>query len=116
MTSFFLLVLRSRDPKALAANYQKLGLSFAQERHARGPAHYACAIGPLLLEIYPANDAYPATSGAMFGLAVPDLECALKEARGSFTVLREPGHGPCGYGALLRDAEGHRVELTQASS
>ena len=49
-----LIVLRCSDVNASRRFYEALGLSFTTEKHGAGPEHYACRLGDLVLELYPA--------------------------------------------------------------
>ena len=52
-----LVVLRSPDVERAKRFYELLGLTFAKHRHGSGPEHYASEDGPLVFEIYAAEDA-----------------------------------------------------------
>ena len=50
-----LLVLRCKNINDSRAFYEKLGMSFQQEKHGSGPTHYSVVLGDLVLELYPLN-------------------------------------------------------------
>lgn len=47
------LVLRTEDMDRLKKFFERLGLSFVEEKHGGGPAHFATQHGETVLEIYP---------------------------------------------------------------
>ncbi|CAA6818575.1 MAG: Unknown protein [uncultured Sulfurovum sp.] len=48
-----LLVLRCKNIKTSKAFYEKLGLTFVQEQHGKGPVHYSTLMEELVMELYP---------------------------------------------------------------
>ena len=54
-TQLNLVVVRSLDPGSTVAFYQRLGLSFQQEKHGNGPVHWSSKMGNLIFEVYPAS-------------------------------------------------------------
>ena len=48
-----LLVLRCNNIETSKAFYEKLGLTFVQEQHGKGPVHYSTFMGELVMELYP---------------------------------------------------------------
>jgi predicted enzyme related to lactoylglutathione lyase len=112
-----LLVLRSEDPPALARFYGALGLSFQAERHGAGPEHLACEANGCVFEIYPATAARPRTNNVRFGFTVRDLASACRAAEQAHgRVLKAPSTGPQGLRAILKDPEGHTLELLQQAA
>jgi predicted enzyme related to lactoylglutathione lyase len=109
-----LLVLRAQDPTALVAFYSALGLVFVQEQHGEGPVHYAAYADSVVLEIYPKREG-ASTTAVRLGFRVPGLEgivAALVTAGG---VLRQaPTASRGGRSAVIKDPEGHTVELTES--
>lgn len=47
------IVFYALDPAVTRKFYETLGLAFVQERHGKGPVHFACDFQGLVLEIYP---------------------------------------------------------------
>lgn len=114
MARLNLLVIRARDPDALAGFYSALGLSFARHRHGSGPEHYACEDAGMVFEIYPAGSTGP-TQALRLGFAVSDVHGAVEEAvAAGGAIITAPADSPWGLRAVVADLEGHRVELTQA--
>ena len=110
-----LLVLRARDPKALANFYGSLGLAFQEERHGSGPEHLSCETGGGLFEIYPCLDEAGSTRAVRLGFTVDDLDArclAVSENRGR--LVRRPHATRWGRRATIEDPEGHTVDLLEA--
>jgi catechol 2,3-dioxygenase-like lactoylglutathione lyase family enzyme len=108
-----LLVLRARDPQALARFYEGLGLSFVRERHGKGPVHMACSTPGATFEIYPQTED-SATTGTRIGFAVDNVDASYANALGArANGLRSPADSAWGRRAVVKDPEGHIVELTE---
>jgi catechol 2,3-dioxygenase-like lactoylglutathione lyase family enzyme len=87
-----LLVLRVTDLERSRAFYAALGLAPVAEQHGRGPAHYSCTLGALVLELYPARPG-EAVGGLRLGLRVPTETVAALAAGGWIVeghVVRDP--------------------------
>jgi len=108
-----LLVLRARDPHALARFYEGLGLHFIRERHGKGPAHMACSIPGVTFEIYPETEDAK-TTGTRIGFAVDDVDASYANALDArANGLQPPAESAWGRRAVVKDPEGHIVELTE---
>ncbi|WP_028649210.1 glyoxalase/bleomycin resistance/dioxygenase family protein [Nocardiopsis sp. CNT312] len=84
-----LLVLYSERMEECRAFYSGLGLDFAEERHGRGPRHYAAVLDDgSVLEIYPATDTRR-TGALRLGLAV-DAAAARPPLEPGRRVLTDP--------------------------
>lgn len=108
-----LIVLRAQDPKALAEFYERLGLVFEEDKHGKGPVHYAARLPGLVFEIYPRASEAESTRAVRLGLTVPSLERALADLPGS--VVSPPKQTEWGLRAVIKDPEGHKVELLEIS-
>jgi lactoylglutathione lyase len=107
-----LVVIRAQDIDRLARFYAALGFRFTKHRHGKGPEHLSSTIGGTVFEIYPANNAGESTVSTRLGFSVPSLANALGHLRGlEATVLVEPSDTPFGRRAVVKDFEGHKVEL-----
>src|SRR6266478_5805206 len=107
-----LVVIRAHDINRLAIFYEALGLRFTRHRHGTGPEHLSGVIGETVFEIYPSNGANESTVSTRLGFSVPSLENALEHLRGlEATVLVEPSDTEFGRCAVVKDFEGHKVEL-----
>ena len=107
-----LVVIRAQDMDRLAGFYAALGLCFTRHRHGTGPEHLSSTIGETVFEIYPCNGANESTVATRLGFSVPSLTNTLGQLRGlDATVLAEPSDTPYGRRAVVKDFEGHKVEL-----
>ena len=107
-----LVVIRAQDIHRLASFYAALGFSFTKHRHGTGPVHLSSTIGETVFEIYPTNGANESTVFTRLGFSVPSLTNALGQLRGLHaTVLVEPSDTEFGRRAVVKDFEGHKVEL-----
>jgi lactoylglutathione lyase len=96
----------------LASFYAALGFQFTKHRHGKGPEHVSSTIGETVFEIYPSNGDGESTVSTRLGFSVPSLTNALGQLRGlDATVLAEPTDTEFGRRAVVKDFEGHKVEL-----
>jgi len=107
-----LIVLRCADLDQSRQFYHALGLSLALEQHGGGPRHYSCAMGGLVLELYPMGSGV-GTAGLRLGIRVADVSAVVGAVRdsGLGEVVRYTGAAP--VHALLRDPDGHTIQLEQ---
>jgi lactoylglutathione lyase len=107
-----LLVLRSPDIHRAARFYQALGLLFCPERHEGGPEHYSSSVAGFVFEIYPLGAGRPSTAGVRIGFSVDSVDelVPLVVAEGA-EVVSGPHDSPWGRRAVVRDLDGHVVEL-----
>ena len=106
-----LVVLRAADLDASKQFYEHLGLRFARHKHGAGVEHYACELPALVLEIYPKSDV--SSAGARIGFSVPEVDKPVESFRAAgYEILVEPQGSPWGRRAVVRDPDGHSVELT----
>jgi len=107
-----LVVIRAKDIDGLATFYAALGLQFTKHRHGKGPEHLSSTIGETVFEIYPSQNADNNTTATRLGFTVPSLTQALNDLRQlNVDILTEPADTPFGRRAVVRDFEGHKVEL-----
>ena len=107
-----LVVIRALDMDRLASFYTALGFHFAKHRHGKGQEHLSSTIGETVFEIYPSSGANEITASTRLGFSVPSLANALgKLRRVDATVLTEPSDTQFGHRAVVKDFEGHKVEL-----
>jgi len=98
-----LIVLRTSRLIELKAFYERLGMSFVEERHGEGPLHYSTMLGEVVMELYPlAADAVEAET-IRLGFAVTALATIVTRLRATANGLR----------AVVRDPDGRAVELYQ---
>lgn len=88
------------------------GFALPNIGHGNGPEHLSSTIGDTVFEIYPANGAHESTTSTRLGFSVPSLKDALNQLHEIHaTVLTEPSDTTFGRRAVVRDFEGHKVEL-----
>ncbi len=109
-----LVVLRCADLARAASFYRALGFDLVEEQHGAGPRHFSCTLGDVILELYPQGEG-AASAGLRLGLRVSDVAAVVASIRaaGVGAVLRAVDDPP---GALVRDPDGHRLELEQAAA
>lgn len=118
MTQLDLIVIRARDPEALARFYALLGVTFKEEQHGSGPKHFACDLGGPVLEIYPLVREQQRTTGTRLGFRVSSLRHVLDaiSALGAEHVLRDAEATKSGQRAVVVDPEGHEIHLVEMAA
>jgi predicted enzyme related to lactoylglutathione lyase len=99
----------------LRSFYGLLGIEMKEERHGKGPVHFAGRVGDAVLEIYPlsSNDT-PVDTTTRLGFAINDLTSTVQAVRVSgHAVVTEPQATEWGIRAVVRDPDGRSVELFQ---
>ncbi|MBX3302998.1 MAG: glyoxalase [Parvibaculum sp.] len=112
-TNLNLLVLKASDPAALAKFYSRFGLRFALEQHGRGPEHQACVMDNSVLEIYPLLDEGEKSIGVRLGFQVPSIDMATAGLDPASDFLLLPSDTKWGRRCVIRDPEGHKIELVE---
>ena len=105
-----LIVIRSNDMGAAKRFYELIGLQFELHKHGDGAEHFACESEEFVFEIYPETG--ESTAGVRIGFSVSDVDGlveSLSEAGHMINVM--PKDSPWGRRAVVRDPDGHRVEL-----
>src|SRR3954447_25808324 len=81
--SLTLLVLKTRQVEQLRLFYRTLGVELVQERHGKGPAHYAGRAGDVVIEVYPLpDDAGQVDVSTRLGFAVEDVAEVVRALEG----------------------------------
>ncbi len=112
-TTVSLLVIRAFNMEAALAFYCALGLTFSEEQHVSGPVHYACEVGDLIFEIYPARVG-DATDATMIGFAVEALDETLAALQTlGFEPKSPPKTASWGRFVNVADGDGRTVQLTE---
>ncbi len=112
-----LTVIRCADIDASAAFYRLIGLEFEKHRHGTGPEHYAASDGIWAFELYPASVKFPVSSSTRMGFAVASCDEVADRLRvAGFSLDADPADSPWGRRAVAQDPDGHRVELSSAST
>lgn len=102
-----LLVIRCQDIEASKDFYQKLGLSFAKEKHGNGPEHYSCEHDGCVFELYP-NKGKPPYDNNRLGFKVS----ALANTINNLTVVSSYEFaGNTIY--VVTDPDGRKVEISE---
>lgn len=110
-----LVVIRSHEIEKAVQFYTALGLAFIREQHGNGPEHWASTSGRSTFEIYPASQTYD-SSGIRIGFEVTSIESVLGQLTAMGVTIHRPlRESPWGLRAVVRDFDGHTVELTQLS-
>lgn len=109
-----LLVIRTSNPKALAAQYELLGFIFDYHQHGNGPFHYASNKDDFVFEIYPLQrSATKADDSIRLGAEVKDLHLTMTTLRNSnWKIMTEARQTQWGLSAVIQDLDGRKVELT----
>jgi lactoylglutathione lyase len=106
-------VIRSRDIDRAVTFYQMLGMRFTQHSHGNGPEHYTSETADLVFELYPLTSSQMPTIAMRLGFQVDDLDKLVMElASISATIVSPPQDSPWGRRAVVKDFDGHTVELT----
>lgn len=107
-----LLVIRSPDIDRAAIFYKTLGLLLGRHSHGSGPEHFVGVVDGIAFEIYPLLKGQLPTTDTRFGFTVDSVDelIPLLEAAGA-TVTVRPHDRDWGRHAVVKDFDGHRVEL-----
>lgn len=109
-----LLTLRCRDLAAAERFYSTLGLDFVRHRHGSGPEHLSSESRGFVFELYPLGEQPHSSLGTRVGFAVDDLRETFEQlvAEGA-EVVRKPRSSEWGLRAVVKDLDGHAVELLE---
>jgi catechol 2,3-dioxygenase-like lactoylglutathione lyase family enzyme len=114
MTYLNLVVIRSANLDRAVAFYRILGMRFTQHSHGNGPVHYTSETADLVFELYPLTSTQMPTVAMQLGFQVDDLERLVMElAAIGTTIVTPPADSPWGQRAVVKDFDGHTVELTR---
>lgn len=111
-----LLTVRSKDLERAEQFYGALGVVFSRHAHG-GPEHLCAESDGMVFEVYPLADGQVPTSSTRLGFHVEDVPRVLRdlEAMG-VEVVHGPRVSAFGLRAVVRDGDGHCVEIVQAST
>lgn len=115
MIQLNLVVIKTSRQEEQVKFYSALGITFNQHRHGQGPYHYAATLEGLTFEIYPLpKNVAEADTTTRLGFTVERLNETLQalDAMGVETV-QAPAGTEWGYVAVVKDADGRRVELVE---
>src|ERR1700686_3980556 len=89
-----------------------MGLLFTRHAHGSGPEHYTSMVSGLVFEIYPLTPKSSPTTGTRIGFSVDSVDEIVKILSGiGAEVLTPPTDSEWGRRAVLKDFDGHIVEL-----
>ncbi len=107
-----LLVIRSPNIDRAVAFYQQMGMLFDLHAHGNGPKHYASDICGFVFEIYPQRNPDDTTTNTRLGFNVDDVDGIIGLLRKiDATIVTEPSDTEWGRRAVVKDLDGHTVEL-----
>jgi lactoylglutathione lyase len=114
--SLSLLVLKTRQVERLRAFYQTVGVDLVEEKHGKGPVHFAGRARDVVIEVYPlADDGSPVDSSTRLGFTVENVAEVIRALDGTGTkIVTPPKETAWGFQAVVKDPDGRSVELTQA--
>jgi catechol 2,3-dioxygenase-like lactoylglutathione lyase family enzyme len=109
-----LLVLRCKDLNATRSFYERLGLAFVEERHGKGPLHYAWENAGFVLELYSATEQqFPDNVRLGFSTSLLADVSGRVLHDSSMKVLKSPYSTSNRLVMLLEDPDGRKVEVSQ---
>jgi lactoylglutathione lyase len=114
-TQLSLLVLKTKEMLQLVAFYQALGIAFAEEKHGKGPTHFAAVMGEFVFEIYPLQGDQPdSVDSTRLGFRVANLELILNQLQERGVPILSPMRTTAwGQNAVVSDPDGRAVDLFQ---
>jgi lactoylglutathione lyase len=113
MTYLNLVVIRSTDIDRAVIFYRMLGMRFTQHSHGNGPVHYTSETADLVFELYPLASRQMPTIAMRLGFQVDDLDRLVVElGEIGATIVSPAQDSPWGRRAVVKDFDGHTVELT----
>lgn len=111
-----LLVIRSPNIERAVTFYESIGIRFERHSHGKGPEHYASETNGFVFEIYPQSDEV-ATTSTRLGFSVDSVDGCLELLRKLDVDIVSPAKdSPWGRRAVVRDLDGHTVELVTPPS
>ncbi|MCJ8007339.1 VOC family protein [Lederbergia wuyishanensis] len=110
--SLNLVVIKSKNLEESVAFYKKLGLLFQKEQHGNGPEHYACELGQIVFEIFPATHHH--NKNIRLGFSIKHIESVIATLKliGA-EIVTEPKASPWGKRAVVKDPDGNSIELIE---
>lgn len=112
-----LLVIRCTDIHAAARFYSMLGLGLEYHRHDGSPMHYSGKSGITVIEIYPlTKEQEQPDKNLRIGFTLPAFDEVIQKLEAEAVVfVSPPAQTPFGYGAVILDPDGRKVELYRSS-
>ena len=92
--------------------YESIGLQFERHRHDNGLPHLSSIGSGAVVEIYPANG--KDTTDVRLGFQVENVDRVLQTIEGLGGTIVSPAQpSPWGKRAVVKDGDGHTVELCE---
>ena len=89
-----------------------MGMTFARHSHNKGPEHFASEVCGFIFEIYPQRNAGDTTTNTRLGFSVDDVDGTINLLiEIGATIMVQPTDTEWGRRAVVRDFDGHTVEL-----
>jgi len=110
-----LIVLKTRQLDTLRKFYTSLGINLIEEKHGKGPVHYAGRIDDTVMEVYSLSekDTQPDATTRL-GFTVEKLEEVMEALKLLGTcIVTEPQVTEWGYRAVVKDPDGRVIEIYQ---
>ncbi len=90
-------------------------MNFELHAHGKGPKHYASEAAGFVFEIYPHKNDNDDTRGTRIGFRVNDVDKVVSLLSNSeATIVTDPTDTEWGRRAVVKDFDGHTVELVEA--
>lgn len=107
-----LIVIRSPDIHRAVRFYTEMGILFVLHSHGNGPEHFASDICGFIFEIYPQRSPDQNTTNVRIGFNVDDVDGIVELLqRIGGTIVSKPADSEWGRRAVVKDFDGHTVEL-----
>lgn len=105
-----LIVIRAPQIEKTKAFYELLGMEFIEEKHGRGPLHFAATLDRCVFEIYPGE----ADTNIRLGFCVKDIANAVEKiTNAGYQVAQMPKKSKWGIRGVVIDPDGRTIELCQ---
>lgn len=106
------LVIFTNQLEEMRKFYSALGFNFQEERHGKGPKHFSCQLGPLLLEFYPSDDV--SDNKVRMEFEVEDLGVTKEKFCKEFWLPKSQPFYDEDNCLRIMDPSGNKIILTQA--
>jgi len=116
MTSINLIVIKTDKLQEQFEFYTALGIQLEYHRHGNGPYHYASVGTQPVIEIYPLpKGVQQPDNTTQLGFTVEKLDELIRQLKDKgVRVVTEPSINEWGYGAVVQDIDGRKIELKES--
>jgi lactoylglutathione lyase len=113
--SLTLLVLKTRQVERLRTFYRTIGIEFTEERHGKGPRHFAGNVGGVVIEIYPLpDDGTHVDSATRLAFTVDNAAAVVDALKLAGLIVDTPlKQTAWGLQATVDDPDGRFVDICQ---